>query len=81
MTFRGKLETADDTGTVLVNLGRAGLIPAALVEPMRRMIGFRNVAAHEYQALDLERLGHGIEHRLDDLLAFTKAMLHADRDG
>jgi uncharacterized protein YutE (UPF0331/DUF86 family) len=48
---------------------------------MKRMVGFRNVAVHEYQELDLQKVRHIIEHRLDDLLAFSKAMLHADPSG
>lgn len=81
MTFLRKLAIADDTGTVFVNLARAGLIPAALPESMRRMVGFGDVAVHEYQALDLDKLRFIIEHRLADLLAFSKAMLQADPDG
>ena len=45
---------------------------------MKRMVGFRNVAVHEYQELDLVRVRAIIEQRLDDLLAFSKAMLAAD---
>jgi uncharacterized protein YutE (UPF0331/DUF86 family) len=48
---------------------------------MMAMVGFRNVAVHEYQELDLQKVRHIIEHRLDDLLAFSKAMLHADPSG
>ena len=45
---------------------------------MRRMVGFRNIAVHEYQQLALDRVRLIIEHRLDDLLAFSKATLAAD---
>lgn len=81
MTFLRKLEIADDTAKVFVNLGRAGLIPASLAESIRRMVGFPNVAVHEDQALDLDKVRHIIEHRLDEVLAFSKAMLQADPDG
>lgn len=78
MTFLRRLEIADDTATVFINLGRAGLIPATLAESMRRMVGFRNIAVHEYQALDLDKVMHIIGHGLDDLFAFSQAMLKAD---
>jgi uncharacterized protein YutE (UPF0331/DUF86 family) len=42
------------------------------------MVGFRNVAVHGYQELDLAKVRYIVEHRLDDLLAFGKAMLAAD---
>jgi uncharacterized protein YutE (UPF0331/DUF86 family) len=45
---------------------------------MIAMVGFRNIAVHEYRKLDLATVRRIIEHRLDDLLAFSKAMLQAD---
>jgi uncharacterized protein YutE (UPF0331/DUF86 family) len=42
------------------------------------MVGFRNVAVHEYQELDLAKVRAIIERRLDDLRTFSKAMLAAD---
>lgn len=59
-------------------LRRAGLIDGPTCEAMVRMVGFRNIAVHEYRALDLDKVRAVIEHRLEDLLAFSKAMLHAD---
>jgi uncharacterized protein YutE (UPF0331/DUF86 family) len=61
-----------------IQLGKAGLIPADLAQSMKRMVGFRDIAVHEYQELDLAKVRYTIEHRLDDLLAFSKAMLAAD---
>lgn len=48
---------------------------------LEAMVGFRNVAVHEYQKLDLGKVRRIIEHRLDDLLAFSRAMLAADPTG
>jgi uncharacterized protein YutE (UPF0331/DUF86 family) len=59
----------------------AGLLSGAVSESMEAMVGFRDVAVHEYQELDLQKVRHIIEHRRDDLLAFSKAMLHADPSG
>jgi uncharacterized protein YutE (UPF0331/DUF86 family) len=59
-------------------LGKAGVLEPSIAATMEAMVGFRNVAVHEYRALDLGRVRHIIEHRLDDLLAFSGAMLRAD---
>jgi uncharacterized protein YutE (UPF0331/DUF86 family) len=75
------LEIADDTAETFVVLAKAGLIPPDLAQSMKCMVGFRNVAVHEYQELDLAKVRHIIERRLDDLLAFSKAMLQADPSG
>jgi uncharacterized protein YutE (UPF0331/DUF86 family) len=60
------------------HLADAGLIDQELGSSMEAMVGFRNVAVHQYQELDIVKVRHIIEHRLDDLLAFSKAMLRAD---
>jgi uncharacterized protein YutE (UPF0331/DUF86 family) len=65
----------------LRHLQRAGVLDRPAAAAMMAMVGFRNVAVHEYQELDLQKVRHIIEHRLDDLLAFSKAMLHADPSG
>ena len=44
---------------------------------MKSMVGFRNIAVHEYQELDLAKVRAIIELRLDDLRAFAQAMLAA----
>ena len=36
---------------------------------MAAMVGFRNIAVHEYRKLDLAKVRRIIEHRLDDLTA------------
>ena len=59
-------------------LQRAQVLDPATSLAMQAMVGFRNVAVHGYQELDLAKVRRIIEHRLDDLLAFSKAMLHAD---
>jgi uncharacterized protein YutE (UPF0331/DUF86 family) len=59
-------------------LQRAGLIGKAIADAMAAMVGFRNVAVHDCQDLDLTKVRAIIEHRLDDLLSFSGAMLEAD---
>ena len=59
-------------------LSRAMVLDRPNSMTMQAMVGFRNVAVYQYRALDLAKVRYIIEHRLDDLLAFSKAMLHAD---
>ena len=42
---------------------------------MKRMVGFRNVAVHDYQRLNLDIVRSIVHERLDDFLAFTTLLL------
>jgi uncharacterized protein YutE (UPF0331/DUF86 family) len=53
----------------------AGALPADLAEPLRALVGFRNVAVHDYQPLDLRVVEGIVAHHLDDLLAFARLAL------
>ena len=56
-------------------LERAGLINSDRALRMKRMVGFRNVAVHDYRKLDLEIVRSIIGARLPDFLDFTRAAL------
>ena len=73
-----RLPPPNETKQQFQILGDAGLIEASLVQAMQAMVGFRNVAVHEYHKLDLAKVRAIIEHRLDDLATFSKAMIAAD---
>lgn len=45
-----------------------------LTETMHKMVGFRNIVVHGYQSVDPGIMRDIVEHRLDDLLAFTTAI-------
>jgi uncharacterized protein YutE (UPF0331/DUF86 family) len=47
-----------------------------LAGKLERMVGFRNVAVHDYQALNLDIVREIIRSHLDDLLAFTRWAMH-----
>ena len=81
MTLLRDLPLADSSGDTFLELGKSGLISRELALSMKSMVGFRNIAVHEYQELDLAKVRAIIEHRLDDLAAFAKAMLAADPSG
>jgi uncharacterized protein YutE (UPF0331/DUF86 family) len=52
-------------------LARDGGLPADLADRLVRMVGFRNVAVHDYQALHLGVVRAIVEERLGDFEAFT----------
>ena len=72
---RDQLGLTQSSRDVFNLLEQAGRIDAATAENMRRMVGFRNVAVHEYQALVLPITVDIITRHLDEFLAFTKALL------
>ena len=56
-------------------LARAGIIDAALGDKLKRMVGFRNLATHRYQELNIAVVEAVIRTGLDDLLAFAAIAL------
>ncbi|WP_227762748.1 type VII toxin-antitoxin system HepT family RNase toxin [Zhaonella formicivorans] len=51
------------------------IISLALAEKLKAMVGFRNIAIHDYQAINLEIVRKIIEDHLKDLQEFTKTVL------
>ena len=74
---RDKLGLTQSSRDVFNLLEQAGRIDSATAENMRRMVGFRNVAVHEYQALVLPITVDIITRHLDEFLTFTKALLQS----
>lgn len=56
-------------------LERQGVIPNNLAAKLRKMIGFRNTAVHQYQQLNIDIGIEIIQSGLDDLIAFTDAIM------
>lgn len=56
-------------------LARAGVIEPALADSLKRMVGFRNIAVHDYQQLHLPIVVSIITRHLDDFLVFSKLLL------
>ena len=56
-------------------LQKAGDIDGQLTEKMKKMTGFRNIAVHDYEALDIEIMKSILVHRLKDLEDFYSAVL------
>ena len=57
----------------------AGLIEADLARRMSAMVGFRNVAVHDYQRLNLDVVEAIVTRRLGDFLDFTRRAVEIGR--
>lgn len=55
-------------------LADAKLIAPESSDRLQRMIGFRNIAVHQYQAIDLAIVEAIVQRDLDDLLAFARTI-------
>jgi predicted nucleotidyltransferase len=55
-------------------LEQHGVLEAALSGRLRKMVGFRNLAVHDYQTIDRTILESIVTTRLDDLRAFAAAV-------
>ncbi|MFF2178985.1 DUF86 domain-containing protein [Lysinibacillus sp. NPDC058147] len=51
------------------------IIDHALAKTLMNMVGFRNIAVHDYQAIDLNILQAIIENHLTDFKTYTEAIL------
>ena len=59
-------------------LQEANIIDAKLAKTLMNMVGFRNIAVHDYQALKLEILEAILEKHIDDFKDFTKVVLQLE---
>lgn len=57
-------------------LERNKLIPKEMSEKMKKMIGFKNIAVHDYKKIDEKILIDVIENHLNDLLDFARTILN-----
>lgn len=60
-------------------LHEAGIIDATLAKTLMNMVGFRNIALHDYQALELDILQAILEKHIDDFKHFTKIVLQLEK--
>ena len=59
-------------------LQEANIIDEHLAKSLMNMVGFRNIAVHDYQALQLNILEAIIEKHISDFSRFTKVVLQLD---
>lgn len=70
-----KLGLPQDSREAFDFLHAAGIIDPALCERLKAMVGFRNVAVHDYRKLNLDVVRHILESRLGDFSAFGRVLL------
>ncbi|NOZ10107.1 MAG: DUF86 domain-containing protein [Gammaproteobacteria bacterium] len=58
----------------------AGILNEQLAGHMRAMVGFRNIAIHNYQKLNLEIVRSILDKRLDDFRQFASFILQMTSD-
>lgn len=70
------LGLSDTIGGNFVLLEHAKIITKSLCRKMQSMVGFRNIAIHDYQALDLDILKAILSKNLRDLEQFYTTILN-----
>jgi uncharacterized protein YutE (UPF0331/DUF86 family) len=75
---REKLGVPQSARDVFGLLTQGGWIDVALADSLKRMVGFRNIAVHDYQALQLPITTSIITHHLDEFLQYSQAVLLRD---
>ncbi|MEM7736812.1 MAG: DUF86 domain-containing protein [Deinococcota bacterium] len=65
---RDKLGIPDSSANAFELLGQAGVIDRQSVACMHNMVGFRNVAVHQYQELDINIVIRVIEKDSNDVI-------------
>jgi len=72
---REQLGVPQSARDVFELLAKSEWIERSLAEALKRMIGFRNIAIHEYQSLQHEITVKIITDHLDEFLQFTTEIL------
>jgi uncharacterized protein YutE (UPF0331/DUF86 family) len=75
MIRRDKLGSPQSARDIFKLLAEVGRIDKDLAEKLQHMVGFRNIAIHEYNNLELPIVIAIIEKHLDDFLLYTKALM------
>ena len=72
-----RLGIPQDSRDAFKILQTAGIIPPELAANLQRLVGFRNVAVHEYTRLNLDIVRSIILKNLDDFLLFSSTVVKA----
>ena len=65
----------EKTEYLIQNMAQNKIISFELEEKMNAMVGFRNIAVHEYQNIDKEILKSILQNNLRDIEEFYKSIL------
>ncbi|MEX8519158.1 MAG: DUF86 domain-containing protein [Leptothrix sp. (in: b-proteobacteria)] len=72
---RDKLGVPQSARDVFALLAQAGWIEPALAQSLKHMVGFRNIAVHDYKNLQLPITVSVITRHLHEFLEYTTAIL------
>lgn len=72
---RERLGVPQSARDVFVLLAQGGWIATALADNLQRMVGFRNIAVHDYQKLQLPITVSIIEKHLDEFVQYSQTLL------
>ena len=75
---RDKLGLPQSARDVFTLLAQAQWIDVTLANALKSMVGFRNIAVHDYQALQLSITVAIIERHLDEFLTYAALLLARD---
>lgn len=64
----------DTMGQTFDALAQAGVINEGLAMQLKKAVGFRNIAVHNYEAIDWAIVHAIASHHLEDFTAFAKVM-------
>jgi len=74
---RRRLGIPQDSRDAFTLLQAAGILPADLAIRMQHMVGFRNIAVHEYTRLNVDVVRSIITKQLDDFRFFSSTIVKA----
>ena len=77
---RDRLGVPQSARDVFALLAQGGWIDTALADNLKRMVGFRNIAVHDYQSLQLPITINIITRHLDEFLQYSAAILKKNAD-
>ena len=72
---RRGLGVPTDSADAFTILEREAILSSTVADRMRRMVGFRNIAIHEYRKLDPTIVRTVVEHRLGDFASLCRELL------
>lgn len=72
---KNQLGLPQDAREAFTLLEQAGIVSTETATQMRAMVGFRNIAVHQYQDLSMPVLRSILDHHLEDFTAFANALI------
>lgn len=74
----GKLGLPQESREAFTLLEQSGLLDKPLAARMRAMVGFRNIAVHYYQRINLDIVKSILEKHLNDFRRYTAVALQSE---